>query len=258
MAPAALALDDADGRIFVVDRGAGYSAHPAPAYGQVLADRGSMTTSMTTLDARTGAVLGTATVGATPHAIAVDGRTHRAFVLNSGPRYGYNAPERAGFSSVSVLDARTGAALRTTPLATAASHLAVAERAGHVVVSASNGPVLLDAASGGPLPSTGATTDGGPPTDGPLVVDERRGRVALVEPGPFAVGDERGRAPVDVLDAADGSYLGVHVVGFAPVAVAEDERGGQVFVVNSYGACPQDPGPLNGSVSIFPITATGA
>ena len=86
----------------------------------------------TLLDARTGAVLRTVTVGVSPQAVAVDERTHRAFVVNEGPRGRDGLP--VGTGSVSVLDMRSGAVLRTIGVGVAPHAVALDARTGRVFV----------------------------------------------------------------------------------------------------------------------------
>jgi DNA-binding beta-propeller fold protein YncE len=85
------------------------------------------------LDARSGRILRTIPLGLTPTALAVDERTGSVFVLTWMPVFhgsGMLSP-----AVVSVLDARTGAVLRTVPVGLSAAALAVDERTGQAFVS---------------------------------------------------------------------------------------------------------------------------
>ncbi len=199
--PIALAVDEDAGHVFVVSR--------------------EGTVSM--LDAQTGALLRTVAVGHLPHAVAVDARTARVFVTNIGAVDKETTPVGAG--TVSVLDAHTGAVLRTVSVGTGPFTLVVAERTTRAfIINALDGSVtLLDARSGGvvrrvvvgrlPLAAAVATLTN---------------RVFIIN---------HNSDSVSVLDAADGHVMQTEVVGTdlaaAPSAVAIDEHTGRVFVVNA-------------------------
>jgi len=136
--PGAAVVDEVTSRIFVADY----------ARAQV-----------NVIDTRTGALVGTIAVGAHPLRLSVDPRTARVFVLNQGYVNGADRPTGAG--SVSMLDARTGAVLRTVPLDVNATAMTVDERRGRVLASTAgvtsapeNAPIhpgkvfVLDARSG--------------------------------------------------------------------------------------------------------------
>ncbi len=97
-----------------------------------VANDGGGTGSVSVLDARSGALLRTVTVGPHPFAMAVDGRSGRVFVTSLG------AMDAAGYltgpGSVSVLDARGGALLRTLPVGVEPAVIAVDEHAGRAFV----------------------------------------------------------------------------------------------------------------------------
>jgi DNA-binding beta-propeller fold protein YncE len=122
--PATVVAGEPTGRVFVV--------HGRPGHRGYFIDNGSSGTDV--LDARSGARLRTAAVGASPaddigaaiytHLVAVDPRTGHAFVIDRP------AVDRKGTStrgSVSVLDARSGRVLRRIPVGTAPMALAVDE-----------------------------------------------------------------------------------------------------------------------------------
>src|SRR5207248_1373783 len=95
--PRAVALDRRAGRVFVLNDG----AYPAPGHGTI-----------SVLDALAGQVLRTDTIDAYPRTMATDARTGRMVLVSA--------------SGVSVLDSRTGAIVRRTPLAVAGDATALA------------------------------------------------------------------------------------------------------------------------------------
>src|SRR5205823_1761384 len=104
---------------------------------------------MSMLDTRTGALLRTTRMEQSPWAVAVDDRTGRVFVLGGGIDDAYVRP--LGMSgTVSMLDARTGAVLRTVAVGVGPSAIAVDERRGRVFVAntSSNSVSVLDARGG--------------------------------------------------------------------------------------------------------------
>lgn len=119
--PTAVAVDQQDGRVFVVSRG------PSDRAGNPL---GKGTVSV--LDAHNGAVLHTVTVGRWPLAVAVDARRHRVFVVNANIQGGAHAVETPG--SVSVLAARTGRLLHTISVGMDPLAIAVDEQTDRVFV----------------------------------------------------------------------------------------------------------------------------
>lgn len=121
--PTGLAVDERSSRVFVLNQ-----EPRTTGLGRV-----------STLDSRTGRVLGTVTVGRGARTLAVDESANRAFVLNAGlvdPR----SVTRYGLGSVSVLDATTGRLLRTTPVGDGPLELLVDERRGHVLVTTNSYP----------------------------------------------------------------------------------------------------------------------
>ena len=138
------------------------------------------------LDARSGALLHTVHVGQSPTAVAVDERTGRVFVVNSHTDP-YRIPTERG--SVSMLDARSGAALRTIPV-------------------------------------------GWDPTV--AAVDERKGRIFVVNRNIDSRGRLIGNGSVSVLDARSGTVLRTIPVGVAPidVAVVFDRSGSMAYSLN--------------------------
>jgi len=134
-----------------------------------------------------GAPTKTVSVGISPIALATSGATGHVFVLNAGPRRGaYRA--FVGPGSVTMLDAATGAVLRTTPIGIFPLGLAVDDRAGRVVVvtegavnvdneTVGSGAVyLLDTASGRLRRTIAVGRNPGSP-----IVDYSSGRVYLTD-----------------------------------------------------------------------------
>jgi DNA-binding beta-propeller fold protein YncE len=213
------------------------------------------------LDARTGRLLYTFAAGKTPVWMAMDARTGRAFVLD-GSSTGLHvldtrngrllrtvlaglhpgipvADDQTGRAFVpinaglSVLDTRSGAVLRTVAVGQgqfATSLPLLDARRGRVFVIISSGAtmprtvsvIMLDARSGA-LIRTVVLSDG----PGPLVVDERAGRVVVLTrswPGTIS--------HVSILDARTGALLRTLPVGVRANGMAVDERNGHVLVIN--------------------------
>ncbi len=109
--PVTPVVDTRTGRVFVANNASG---------------------TVSVLDARGGALLRTVTVGPHPFVMAVDGRSSRVFVTSLGAMDA--AGHLTGPGSVSVLDARNGALLRTLPVGVEPAVIAVDERAGRAFV----------------------------------------------------------------------------------------------------------------------------
>jgi len=152
--PAIVAVDARDRRVFVVNEG----ALVADTTGETLLPVASGNATM--LDEATGRVLRTVPVGQNPVAVAVDMSTRRVFVLNAG-RIDTSAGVTASGSSVTILDARTGAVVRTVgigriPVTLSAvgaypmvrQALAVDSVTGQVFVVVPTGLIVLDGATG--------------------------------------------------------------------------------------------------------------
>lgn len=158
---------------------------------------------ITMLDARQGTVLRSIGVRRDPAAVVVDARTSRLFVTY-GLGGGKGPGADSGSGSTDVLDARSGRLVRTVPA--------------------------------GALPDDDLGTALYPHM---VAVDERRGRIYVVN---RAALDRTGRATagsVSVLDAVSGRVLRTIAVGRSPVALAVDETAGRLFVVNRDGAGPR-------------------
>jgi len=221
--PIALVDDAPTGRVFVFSRTAG--------------DTTSGESRITVLDAGSGRVVHVFSLGhrafvpttyGAPLA-AVDPRTGRVFVPTSRQLGSDGVPEGPG--TVTVLDGRSGALLRTLPVGHAPFAVALDGRTRRVFVSnygyqptpqsttsADGGLSVLDADSGRQLARM--PDEGGEP----LVVDERTQRV-------FALGSSE----VDVLDAATGRrrarvVLSPPEFGDSGYYMTVDERAGRVLV----------------------------
>jgi len=185
-----------------------------------------------TLDARTVAVLRATRTGAAPWGqIAVDERTARVFVTNPHDK------------TVSVLDARSGAVVRTVHIGIDAYRPIMDERAGRVIVvgpaNGRGGASVLDADSGVVLRTVVLGY-----TPWPAAVSIRSGSVLIAAAGTTdSMGDAMGNGTVSMLDAhGDGGGRAVPV-GVFPVDIGVDGRTGRVFVVN-YNARWSDGGPV--------------
>lgn len=181
------------------------------------------------LDARTGTLLATFSMSNTAlgtefvaAGLCVSERTGRVFVALLGTD--------TNRSAIGMVDANTGRVMRVTPAGRSLDALAVDERAGRVfgVDELSDDVSVLDARSGALLTTTLVS-----PRPLAVAVDERTGHV-FVTSNALPAGGLGGRTGrVDMLDARTGALLHTAHVGVLPYAVAVDERGGRVFVVNS-------------------------
>jgi DNA-binding beta-propeller fold protein YncE len=223
-------------------------------------------------NARTGFLLRTVRTGG--GALAVDDRTGRVFVASIDG------------DSVSMLDAHSGAVLRTIPRI-GIRPLVVDARAGHVFVPGARGLSMLDARTGRLLRTAALTTATGavvlavdeadgrlfvgddvrfPPFHGVVkVFDTRTGAlmrtVAMVRrssSGIVVVDGRDGRAfminrpagTVSVLDARRGIVVRTVAAGVLPYALAVDERRGRVVVV-SMGTVSSGAATSPGRVSLL-------
>jgi YVTN family beta-propeller protein len=215
--PLAVAVDDTTGRVFVVNEGSFSSSGLQAGTGSV-----------SVLDARTGHVVRTVTVGAAPGPIAVDRQAGRVFVAND---WGGACGNYRG--TVSILDAGRGRLLHTVPVGVCPASVAVDAPLGRVFVAnfVSNTVSVLDA-RGGRLLQT-ITLGPSPGTVAALAVDERTQRVlALSFPPRIAGGGGSTMGHVTTLDAATGRVVRVVAVQ-APNALGLDQRTGHAFVTGS-------------------------
>lgn len=130
-APEAVAVDGRTGHVFVAMSGAASLSVP------LSIDPGQVAM----LDARTGAVIHTSRVGVAPAALAVDARYHHVLVANVGvvdPRGIAQGP-----GTVSVLDTRSGAVVRTVTVGIAPNDIALDERDSRAVVLNFGGAVYV-------------------------------------------------------------------------------------------------------------------
>ena len=204
---------------------------------------------LTMLDARTGVALRTTRVGPSATILSTDETPGRLLTMNAGAG--------AGLGSVSVVDARSGALVRTislsdTPQAVALDTMMTPSgRQDHLFIAAEDnsnrtcatGPsrVLItdlsrhgDASKGRKLRTVAVGKN-----LRAMAIDERRGRVFVVTAGD--ADPVRGCIPtehgaVSVLDARTGRVLRIIPIGVAPRAIAVDERTGRAFVLNAGGA----------------------
>lgn len=245
-APAAIAVDEATGRVFVANRDDG---------------------SVSVLDAADGSLLTTTPVGAFPRALAVDEATGRVFVADgrdaaitildaaSGRNQStLHLPGRVAAMAVDgdsgnvvvaantasergmvlVLDGRTGATLRSTPVGSAVTAVAIAVRAGRIVAAGTDGQIRLLDSRTGALRSVTDVTGGDGYAALRLAVDEAKGHILVAAPGPVNV--ERlftAAGTLSVLDARDGSVVGTAILGHSPVALAIDARGDRALVLDN-------------------------
>ena len=197
-------------------------------------------------------IVGTIPVGRLPCCVVVDTHSGHVFVANSAD------------NSVTVLDASSGAALRTVNVGAAPVRMTVDGRTGHIFIFNQGATVtMLAAASGAVLrtvPYPYSTTDvavdaqrdrvfavGASNGPGVAMFDTRSGRLVRIisDVGyPLRVGvDTRmgrvfvpslgGVGALRVLDARSGRVVRMVAVGADPTAVAIDERRGRAFVTNT-------------------------
>lgn len=222
LVPVALAVNVGAERVFVAG-----PVEPGPAYGPGREPR-PVAGRVSVLDTRSGALLRTVRVGASPVALAVDARTGRAFVV------------AADDNTLSVLDTRDGRVRRTVAVGIMPVAVAVNVRRHRVyVVNAGDGTLsLLDARTGTlrhtrPLaPAAGAFAL----APYALAVDEARDRVYVTAWGRLdQAGVFVGKGRLFVLDAREGTVLRSIVVGVAPRVVTVESGSGRIVVVDSGG-----------------------
>ncbi len=201
------------------------------------------------VDTSSGRVLGAVKVGIRPVSVGVDALTGRAFVTNNGD------------DTVTILDARSGTVLRAIKVGPNPARVVVDERTGRVfVVHGRGGPryashsslalfasintsgtTMLDARSGAVL---GSVAVGGSPVDDVgyvdainVAVDQRRGRVFVINQTATAALNNAVHGSVSVLDATTGRLLRTIPVGRHPISLAVDEATARLFVVNTNSGC---------------------
>jgi YVTN family beta-propeller protein len=213
----ASAVDERVGRAFVVSYGSD-----------------SRTGFLNMLDARSGAIVRSVTMGLLPHGLALDERTGRVFVAGE---------DSSGLGDVSVLDVMSGRVLHTVTVGQAPGPIAVDQCTGRafVINQNSDSVSVLDARSGALVHTTNIGKD-----LFALAVDEQTGRVFVASGSTFGV-----NGSVSILDAASGRLVRSVTVGMLPAAVAVDARSGRVFVANK-GPLDSNLVPLsNGTVTVL-------
>ncbi len=300
--PWAAALDEQSGRLYVVNRsfGFGLRGRLVPIGGNLArgstllgsngggftnsgggfsnSGAGGFTTNgagggtVSVIDVRGGAVLGTLGVGDDPRAVTIDARHGLAYVSNDddasvsvldtrngayvratqvGARphaLAVDGPDNRIFTvntsdgTVSMLDARRGRVLRTVqaPGAVESSGAIVDSRLHRVYIVGGGSISVLDARSGallhtGDLP--GQPSSSFPADLTQMAVDEAAGRVYVLQAG-----------VVSVLEAASGRLLRRLPVNPNATALALDTRRGRLLIASS-GAV-DDAGTVSGSGSI--------
>lgn len=192
-------------------------------------------------------------VGQAPAAVAVDAYTGRAFVVNRGPLDRHGQP--TGRASVSVINAATGAIMRTVPLVApaffetdASPATVVNERAGRVFIatsrqyySSSTPPTapgsitVLDAATGRVMHTVRVNQ-----VPHALVVDSRTNRV-FADTGVM-------------LDGSTGTVRRRDLVAGAPLSV--DEQTDRIFIANALTGGCSDGAQISDSVCVVTLDAT--
>lgn len=199
--PKAMAIDERRGRVFV-------------------ADYGSSSVSM--LDAASGRLLATIKVGAGPQALLVDEYSGRVFVTNGD----------AG--TLSLLDARSGRVIATLKQPSA-EPVAVDAAVGRVVSLSSPGLTMLDARSGAVVRATPLGGIVLPYWSQNMAVDARTGRIYVVTTAAFDRNMPTAPGSVYVFDGATGALLRRVPIGWNPGPIAVDALTGRAFVVDEGG-----------------------
>lgn len=222
-----LVVDARAGRVFVVNQGRGSSADPYRPVGPG---------SVSVLNSRTGTLIGATTVGQAPRTITVNADAGRVFVVNQGPFDPYTE-SASGPSTVSVLDAATGRALRTTTIARALDIATLDQATERLFVGTGavgsdsvsgyspSGVAVLDATTGALLRATALPQRDAADHLRALAVDARTARLFALEGG-----DNGRKGRLSVLDTTSGAIVGRTDLGPIPTAEAVDERRGHVLV----------------------------
>jgi len=241
--PALVAIDARDQRVLVANEGPLTFDYALP----------TRPGSVSVIDERTGAVLRTVRVGQGPVSLAFDAPTGRVFVLCAG-RVDFADGYARGGGSVSVLDAATGALLRTlpvgpTPLTIAGpgtspggrQALAVDSTNGRVYVAVPAAVLVLDGATG--VVRRTITVRGGvtPNVTAPSIIalGRQTRRLYVADSGdtmmPF-VPLSGVSGLFGVLDAATGKGIAnVAVTDSGISVIAVDEQAGRVLVFELHG-----------------------
>jgi YVTN family beta-propeller protein len=181
------------------------------------------------LDARSGAVLATIAIGGAPIALAVDETAGRVFTVNACASSCSMPACYYGLATVSVLDIRSGALIRTVGVGRGAVALALDERADRVFVANVDDATVsvLDASSGRVLRTVGLAGS----TPLALAVDAHTRRVFVSR-----LFDPRGgMSGVSLLDSRTGALLRTVRVDHITGPLLVDPRHGHVVVVSASG-----------------------
>jgi len=161
------------------------------------------------LDVTSGRLPRTIPIPLRPTRVVMDEATGRAFVLTATPNPFGPTPN---IGRVFVLNVRTGALIRSIPLGSPPTDIAVDERTGRVFVAV-GGPSRIVSYTFPPA-NTGTSGSG-------MMSGSGMTRMAT------------GLGTVQMLDARSGIVLRAVPVGVNPEAVAVDARRGRIFVVNA-------------------------
>ena len=167
------------------------------------------------VDARSDAVLRTIAVGPSPLAVTVDEQVGHAFVLNAGPRHnGFSS----GYSTVDLLDTRSGAVLYTVSVGIGASAIAVDERSSYAFVAngGDGATSVLDARTGTVVHTVAVGLH-----PSAIAVDARSGHIFV------ANADD---SSVSMVEARSGRVLHTLAVALNPWSIAVDQRADRVLV----------------------------
>ncbi len=186
---------------------------------------------VTTLDARTGAIVRTVRLAARPAGPILDAAAGRVFV-----------PYQS-LSGYAVLDARSGRLVRASApgrgLALAAAALDEGRQRAFVADDAGGTVATDDLRTGRTLRTVGV---GIHPSK--LAFDRPRDRVLVTDAGPCcAHGQPTGNGALVVLDGASGRAMRTLPLGRGPLQPLVDAPTGRVLVVNAGGGVATDPDP---------------
>jgi len=186
------------------------------------------------LNASTGGVLRTVTVGAKLQGLAVDPGTRHVFAATRADR-----PDTQG--SVTMLDEVSGKVLRTVTVGVDPRAVAVDVTTGRVFVTNQHSVSVVDAPTGTLLRTIPTSADG--LSVAPVAIDKQTGQVFAASSATNASGQAvPGANIISVLDAATGALRRRIPVTNGPIAVSVDERTRRAFTSN-----------LDGSVSILDV-----
>jgi DNA-binding beta-propeller fold protein YncE len=217
---AALAVDTASGHLFVLDR---------------------LANTLSLIDPGTGVLLRRLTLGQGPAAMILAARTRRLFVATTGALGPTGLP--TGRGRISMIDAVSGALLRTVATGVAPIALAVDEQTGRLFVASAGAADLQgDYLGGGGITildsRTAAVLRTVPAAQRPrvLAVDARSAQLFVATCGsPTSTGS------LLVLDAHSGALRRTLPLGPCPTALAVDQQRGRLFVADAGGVVVPPP-----------------